>query len=470
MHKILIILTLLFTPVAWATIATEVTRNDYTGADSTGEFDYTFKIFANDEVVVKVRNTTTDSITTLTLDTDYSVSGAGETAGGTVTLIDASQAWIGTGNNLDSGYVITILRDMDAYQETDIRNQGSFLPEAHEDQFDYLTMLIQQLQDEIDRSLKLPDTEDPGDWDMTISYPLTASYIIKINSLGNRFETEPFTTITFDSLSPATTAGDLTVYDGSDTIRLGIGTTSQVLTVSSDSGVLSWEDRETALAEDGDILIYNSTDVALGIGAGGQVLTVSVGSGLPSWEDATFSTLMDTDGQMLIYNTGEATLDIGGSGQILTVSGSGFPSWEDSYVSSVSVTGDLLVYDETSEAALPIGGANQVLTVSSSGQPSWEDLSVALKTTSNVYGDRDLVTTDQVLIVSTDADDGTSPLITLFSATSNSGRTLHIKNISIVQVSLAPQEGEFIDGETSQILNEYDGVELISDGENWYAF
>jgi hypothetical protein len=37
-------------------------------------------------------------------------------------------------------------------------------------------------------------------------------------------------------------------------------------------------------------------------------------------------------------------------------------------------------------------------------------------------------------------------------------------------VSLAPQEGEFIDGETSQLLNEYDGVTLISDGENWYAF
>jgi hypothetical protein len=470
MRKILILLTFLFCSSVLATISTETTRNDYTGTGATGDFDYTFKIFNKNDIRVVIRDTSTDALTTLTVDTEYTVSGIGESAGGTVTLVDAGGAWMDAEDDLDSGYAISIIRDMDLFQETDIRNQGSFLPETHEDAFDYQMMLIQQLQDEVDRSLKLPETEDPDDWDMTISYPLTASYIIQINSLGDRFETVEFQTLTIEALSPTTTGGDMLYEDGAnDIVRLGIGTTSQVLTVSA-TGIPSWQDRETALAEEGDILIYNDVDTPLGIGGGGQVLTVSVGSGLPSWEDASFSTLMDTDGQMLIYSTGEATLNIGGAGQILTVSGSGLPSWEDQYVSSVSVTGDILIYDETSEAALSIGGANQVLTVSTSGQPSWEDKSTALKTVSNVYGDRNLVIADEVLIVSTDADDGGVPLITLFAAASNSGRTLHIKNISITNVSLAPQEGEFIDGETSQILGEYDGVELISDGENWYAF
>ncbi len=35
-------------------------------------------------------------------------------------------------------------RVLDVVQDTDLRNQGKFFPEVHEDAFDYLTMLIQQ--------------------------------------------------------------------------------------------------------------------------------------------------------------------------------------------------------------------------------------------------------------------------------------------------------------------------------------
>ncbi|MGV6475344.1 glycosyl hydrolase family 28-related protein [Azotobacter vinelandii] len=79
--------------------------------------------------------TTTDGIEeTLVLGTDYSVSGGGELSGGTVTASSAPA----------SGEVLTISREMEAVQETDLRNQGKYLAQTHENVFDYLTMLIQQ--------------------------------------------------------------------------------------------------------------------------------------------------------------------------------------------------------------------------------------------------------------------------------------------------------------------------------------
>jgi hypothetical protein len=44
-------------------------------------------------------------------------------------------------------------------QSSDIRNQGGFFADVHEDTFDHLVMIDQQQQDEIDRSFKLPETE-----------------------------------------------------------------------------------------------------------------------------------------------------------------------------------------------------------------------------------------------------------------------------------------------------------------------
>ena len=45
---------------------------------------------------------------------------------------------------LATGWQISIARDLEPTQETDLRNQGKFFAEVHEDAFDKLTMLIQQ--------------------------------------------------------------------------------------------------------------------------------------------------------------------------------------------------------------------------------------------------------------------------------------------------------------------------------------
>lgn len=117
------------------TVSTEVDHNEYTGNGVTTSFPYTFRIFKKSDLVVQVVDLD-ENIAVLALDTDYTVTGAGGYNGGNVILSKA----------LANGYQISISRDLPVTQETDLRNQGKFFAEVHEDALDKLTMLIQQVR------------------------------------------------------------------------------------------------------------------------------------------------------------------------------------------------------------------------------------------------------------------------------------------------------------------------------------
>ncbi|WP_312293279.1 hypothetical protein [Atlantibacter hermannii] len=115
------------------TVSTEVNHNEYTGNGVTTTFPYAFRIFQASDLLVTTSDTN-GTLRTLTLNTDYTVSGVGSYSGGTVILLAP----------LSNGWSISIERDLPVVQETDLRNQGRFFAETHEGAFDYLTMLIQQ--------------------------------------------------------------------------------------------------------------------------------------------------------------------------------------------------------------------------------------------------------------------------------------------------------------------------------------
>ncbi|ENZ4543601.1 MULTISPECIES: glycosyl hydrolase family 28-related protein [Escherichia] len=127
------------------TVSTEVDHNEYTGNGVTTSFPYTFRIFRKSDLVVQVSDLN-GNVTELVLDTGYTVTGAGTYSGGSVVLPSP----------LAAGWRITIDRVLDVVQETDLRNQGKFFPEVHEDAFDYLTMLIQQCFGWFRRALMKP--------------------------------------------------------------------------------------------------------------------------------------------------------------------------------------------------------------------------------------------------------------------------------------------------------------------------
>lgn len=115
------------------TVSTVVDHNDYIGNGITTSFPYTFRIFKKSDLTVSVIDLN-ENIFVLVLDTDYTVTNAGGYSGGNVVLSSA----------LSNGWKISIAREIEPTQETDLRNQGKFFAETHENVFDKLTMLIQQ--------------------------------------------------------------------------------------------------------------------------------------------------------------------------------------------------------------------------------------------------------------------------------------------------------------------------------------
>ena len=168
------------------TVASTTRRNDYVGNDNVSAYSYSFKIFVNTHLRVTVRNLSNEE-TTLALTTDYTVSGVGETAGGSITLVDADQAWLTASGKLKSGYILTIRRILPLLQAFDIRNQGSYFPESHENQFDKTIHITQQHQDEIDRAMKLPETVDPSTFDADLPVPVASKYL-RVNAAGTGLE------------------------------------------------------------------------------------------------------------------------------------------------------------------------------------------------------------------------------------------------------------------------------------------
>ncbi|BHI68787.1 hypothetical protein JNE17039_23370 [Escherichia coli] len=127
------------------TVSTEVDHNEYTGNGATTIFPYTFRIFQKSDLVVQVIDLE-ENITVLAIDTDYTVTGAGGYNGGNVIL----------SKSLASGHQISISRNLPVTQETDLRNQGKFFAEVHEDAFDKLTMLLQQVRSWFSLALRKP--------------------------------------------------------------------------------------------------------------------------------------------------------------------------------------------------------------------------------------------------------------------------------------------------------------------------
>lgn len=115
------------------TVSTVVNHEQYDGNGTTTTFPYRFRVLKSSHMVVTVVDTA-GLVSTLQLGTDYDITGVGNVSGGSVILRSP----------LQKGYSISLDRDLPAVQETDLRNQGRFFAETHEDAFDYLTMLVQK--------------------------------------------------------------------------------------------------------------------------------------------------------------------------------------------------------------------------------------------------------------------------------------------------------------------------------------
>ncbi|SNS15692.1 sialidase family protein [Pseudomonas segetis] len=134
----------------------QTTTNVATGIGNgvTTVFPVGYKFNQDADLVVFLIETATSIATLQILNSDYSVQGAGDDDGGSITFLAAAPA---------SGYSVKVTRLVDLLQLTDLRNQGKFFAEVHEDVFDLLVMMIQQVAQATDSSLHL--NEAGNQWD-----------------------------------------------------------------------------------------------------------------------------------------------------------------------------------------------------------------------------------------------------------------------------------------------------------------
>ena len=127
------------------TISTTASRISYNGNGVTTVFSFPYRFLANGHLVV-LSVSAAGVETTKVLSTDYTLTGAGDDAGGSVTMLAAPA----------SGTRLIIYRDTGITQETDYISGDPFPAETHERALDRLTMIAQEIGSDADRAIKVP--------------------------------------------------------------------------------------------------------------------------------------------------------------------------------------------------------------------------------------------------------------------------------------------------------------------------
>jgi hypothetical protein len=157
------------------TISSTTVRNSYSGDGTTDTFTYNFKIFQDSDIQVIIRSANgTETIKTIT--THYTVTDAGVAAGGTVVFT--------AGNIPTATETVVLRRNIPQTQAIDYIANDPFPAESHEEGLDRATMAIQQIQEEVTRSLKLSKTNTMTSTEFTVGAADRANKILAFDASG----------------------------------------------------------------------------------------------------------------------------------------------------------------------------------------------------------------------------------------------------------------------------------------------
>jgi hypothetical protein len=217
------------------TISSTTVRNSYSGDNSTTTFSYTFKIFQDSDIQVIIRSTDgTETIKTIT--THYTVTGAGASGGGSVIFT--------SGNIPTSTQTVVLRRNIPQTQAIDYIANDPFPAESHEEGLDRATMAIQQLQEEVTRSLKLSKTNTMTSTEFTVGASARANKILAFDTNGELSVTQELGTnrgnwssgVTFNARDIVKDSSNNNVYL-CNTTHTSTGSTP----ISSNTDVAKWD-------------------------------------------------------------------------------------------------------------------------------------------------------------------------------------------------------------------------------------
>ena len=213
------------------TISSTTVKNSYSGNGTLDTFNYTFKIFADADIQVIIRDATaTETVKTLT--THYTVTGAGNANGGTIVFT--------SGNIPTATETVVIRRASPQTQAIDYIANDPFPAESHEEGLDRSMMAIQQLQEEIDRSIKLSRTNTMTSTEFAVGATERAGKIFGFDSNGELVVSQELGTFK-GNWSASTTYSARDIVKDTSTNNIFLANTghtssgSQPLTTNTDS-------------------------------------------------------------------------------------------------------------------------------------------------------------------------------------------------------------------------------------------
>jgi hypothetical protein len=158
------------------TVSTTIIKNFHNGNGSATNFAYQFRILQDTDLLVIIRTNSTGAETTKTLSTHYTVAGAGDASGGSITFT--------AGNIPASGETVVIRRNVPQTQAIDYIANDPFPAETHEEGLDRATMVAQQVAEESDRSIKLSRTNTMTSTEFTVGATDRANKVLAFDSSG----------------------------------------------------------------------------------------------------------------------------------------------------------------------------------------------------------------------------------------------------------------------------------------------
>ena len=173
------------------TVSTTIIKNFHNGNASTTNFAYQFRILEDTDLLVIIRTNSTGAEATKTLSTHYTVAGAGDASGGSITFT--------AGNIPASGETVVIRRNVPQTQAIDYIANDPFPAETHEEGLDRGTMVAQQVAEESDRSIKLSRTNTMTSTEFTVGATDRANKVLAFDSSGEISVTQELGTFKGDS-------------------------------------------------------------------------------------------------------------------------------------------------------------------------------------------------------------------------------------------------------------------------------
>ena len=157
------------------TVSSTTVKNSYSGDGSQTTFVYGYKIFADSDIKVIIRSSAgTETVKTIT--THYTVTGAGSASGGNVVFT--------SGNIPTNTETVVLIRDVPQTQAIDYIANDPFPAETHEEGLDRATMTTQQIQEELDRSIKLSRTNTMTSTEFAVGATARASKVLGFDANG----------------------------------------------------------------------------------------------------------------------------------------------------------------------------------------------------------------------------------------------------------------------------------------------